>query len=262
MECSGRISAVGEKISTWKVGDEVCALLSGGGYADAVTVPANQVLPVPRGLSLPEAAALPEAACTVWLNIFTLGRLQPGGTLLVHGGSGGIGTMAIQVARSYGADVFSTASAAKAERLLAYGAKRVIDYRSEDFVTVVNEHTEDSGVDVVLDHVAGDYLDRDLRCLATDGRIVVIGAQAGRRAKLDISLLLSKRASILGSTLRGKSNGEKAGIASDVLEHIWPLIENGMVKPAIDRAFAMADAGEAHAYFDEGSHVGKVLLVR
>lgn len=262
LECSGRISELGDVVNAWNVGDEVCALLSGGGYADAVAVPASQLLPVPRGIALTAAAALPEVTCTVWSNVFSLAHLQPGGTLLVHGGSGGIGTMALQLAQAYGARAFCTARAEQAQRLAAYGALRVIDYRTEDFVAVIKEVTDGRGVDVIVDHVAGSYLNRDLHCLAVSGRIVVIGAQSGKRADLDIATLLSKRASIIGSTLRSRPQPEKAEIVSQVREHVWPLVEVGRVQPVIDRAFAMADAAAAHTYFDEGGHIGKVILVR
>ncbi len=262
LECSGRIREVGEDVTEWNTVDEVCALQTGGGYADAVAVPAGQLLPVPNGIGLVEAGALPEAVCTVWSNVFSLARLQPGGVLLVHGGSGGIGTMALQLARAYGAMAYCTANAAKAERLAAYGAARVIDYCTEDFVSVVNELTRGRGADVIVDHVAGSYLSRDLGCLALDGRIVVIGAQSGKRAELDIAALLSKRASVIGSTLRSRPLAEKAEIVSQVRDHVWPLLEAGHVHPVIDRAFALADPAEAHAYFEGGGHTGKVLLVR
>jgi len=262
LECSGRISELGAGVDGWSVGDEVCALLTGGGYADAVAVPATQVLSAPRGVELTAAAALPEVACTVWSNMFSLAHLQPGGTLLVHGGSGGIGTMALQLARAYGVRAFCTARAERADRLIAYGAARVIDYGAEDFAAVTNELTDGCGVDVIVDHVAGSYLSRDLDCLAIGGRIVIIGTQAGKQAELDVATLLSKRASIIGSTLRAKPQREKAEIVSQVREHVWPLVEAGQVQPVIDRAFAMADAAAAHTYFDRGGHIGKVILVR
>ncbi len=262
LECSGRISELGADVDGWSVGDEVCALLSGGGYADAVAVPAGPLLPAPGGMELSAAAALPEAACTVWSNVFSLARLQPGGTLLVHGGSGGIGTMALQLARAYGIRAFCTARAQWADRLGTYGAERVIDYRNEDYVAVIDEVTDGHGVDVIVDHVAGDYLNRDLACLVVGGRIVVIGAQAGRRADLDVAAMLSKRASIIGSTLRARPHQEKVDIVSQVREQVWPLVEAGHVQPVIDRAFAMADAAAAHTYFDRGGHIGKIILVR
>ncbi len=262
LECSGRISKVADDVHGWKVGDEVCALLAGGGYADAVAVPAGQLLAIPSGVGLIEASALPEAVCTAWLNLFSLGRLQPGDTLLVHGGSGGVGTVALQLAHAYGITAYCTASASKAGRLTAYGAARVIDYLTEDFAIVVNELTDGAGVDVILDHIAGGYLERDINCLAIDGRVVLIGAQGGTAVQLNAGMLLAKRAHIIASTLRPRSLADKSAIVTEVAEHVWPLVASGQVKPVIDRAFAMADAAAAHTYFDQNSHIGKIVLVR
>ncbi|MBC8092376.1 MAG: NAD(P)H-quinone oxidoreductase [Pseudonocardia sp.] len=262
LECSGRIAAVGEDVAEWSVGDEVCALLSGGGYAERVAVPAGQVLPVPGGVSLAEAAALPEVACTVWSNVFTEARLMPGEVFLVHGGGSGIGTMAIQLARSYGARVFATARSAKHAACIGLGAERVIDYRDEDFVAVVGEATGGHGADVVLDNMGASYLARNLQVLAVGGRLAVIGLQGGRTAELDLGMLLAKRARVGASGLRSRSSAEKAVVVAAVRDHVWPLIEAARIRPVVDRALAMPDAAQAHRIVEAGEHIGKVLLVR
>lgn len=262
LECSGRIAAVGEDVAEWSVGDEVCALLSGGGYAERVAVPAGQVLPVPGGVSLAEAAALPEVACTVWSNVFTEARLMPGEVFLVHGGGSGIGTMAIQLARSYGARVFATARSSKHAACIGLGAERVIDYRDEDFVAVVGEATGGHGADVVLDNMGASYLARNLQVLAVGGRLAVIGLQGGRTAELDLGMLLAKRARVGASGLRSRSSAEKAVVVAAVRDHVWPLIEAARIRPVVDRALAMPDAAQAHRIVEAGEHIGKVLLVR
>ena len=262
LECSGTISALGRGVTGWKVGDEVCALLSGGGYAEKVTAPAGQVLPVPKGVSLPEAAALPEVACTVWSNVFDIAHLSPGEILLVHGGASGIGTFAIQLATAYGARVFTTASKAKHDRVLAYGADRAIDYSGEDFVEVVRAETGGYGTDVVLDNMGAKYLARNVDVLARNGRLVTIGLQGGTKAELDLNALLRKCGSVTATSLRSRPAAEKARIVADVRENVWPLVEAGRVRPVVDRAFAMQDAAEAHRYLESGEHIGKVLLVR
>lgn len=262
LECSGRIAALGPGVTGWQVGDEVCALLAGGGYAERVAVPAGQVLPVPKGVSVAEAAALPEVMCTVWSTVFALGRLSPGEIFLVHGGGGGIGTAAIQLASSYGARVFTTASKTKHETCRALGAERPIDYRTEDFVQVVRDATGDHGADVVLDVMGGEYLPRNVDVLATGGRLVVIGLQGGARGELNLGTLLRKRASVTAAALRARSTVEKAAIVAGVLDHVWPLFEAGQMRPVIDRAVAMADAAKAHRVLESGKHVGKILLVR
>jgi putative PIG3 family NAD(P)H quinone oxidoreductase len=262
LECAGRVAELGRGVTGWKVGDEVCALLSGGGYAEKVVAPAGQLLPVPRGLELHEAAALPEVACTVWSNVFDIAHLSPGEILLVHGGASGIGTFAIQLATAYGARVFTTASKAKHERLLAYGADRAIDYRDEDFVEIVRTETGGYGTDVVLDNMGAKYLARNVDVLARNGRLMTIGLQGGRKAELDLAALLGKCGSIGATSLRSRPATEKARIVADVRENVWPAIEAGKVRPVIDRAFAMQDAAEAHRYLDSGEHIGKVLLVR
>jgi putative PIG3 family NAD(P)H quinone oxidoreductase len=262
LECSGTIAALGRGVTGWKVGDEVCALLSGGGYAEKVTAPAGQVLPVPTGVSLHEAAALPEVACTVWSNVFDIARLSPGEILLVHGGASGIGTFAIQLATAYGARVFTTASKAKHDRVLAYGADRAIDYSGEDFVEIVREETGGYGSDVVLDNMGAKYLARNVEVLARNGRLVTIGLQGGTKAELDLNALLRKCGSVTATSLRSRPAAEKARIVSDVRENVWPLVAAGRVRPVVDRAFAMQDAAEAHRYLESGEHIGKVLLVR
>lgn len=259
LECSGRISELGEGVEGWQVGDEVCALLAGGGYATKAAVPAGQLLPIPRGVSLESAAALPEAAATVWSNLFDTARLRPGETLLVHGGSGGIGTIALQIARFLGVRVFCTASAEKADQCRALGAERVIDYRTEDFVEVIRKET--GGADVILDTVGAKYLSKNLAALANHGRLVVIGLQGGRTGEIDLGMLLTKRATLTGTTLRSRPLPEKTEIITDLRGHVWPLIEAGQVQPVIDTAFALADAALAHEYLEQGKHVGKILLV-
>ncbi|MCW2504489.1 MAG: NADPH:quinone oxidoreductase [Actinomycetia bacterium] len=262
MECSGTIVAVGRGVSEWHVGDEVCALLAGGGYAERVAVPAAQVLPIPEGVSLLEAAALPEVACTVWSNVFSTARLNPGEVLLVHGGASGVGTFALQLGSAYGARVFCTASKPKLERARAYGAEVAIDYKTEDFVQIVKDETGGHGADVILDNMGAKYLGRNIEVLATNGRLVVIGLQGGRKADLDLGALLTKRASVTATSLRGRPVVEKAQIVAEVRDHVWPLVSAGRVRPVIDRALAMQDAAEAHRVVGASEHVGKVLLVR
>lgn len=263
MECSGRIAAVGPQVSGWKPGDEVCALMSGGGYAEKAAVPAGQVLPVPDGVSIAEAAALPEAACTVYSNVFQVGRLAAEETLLVHGGASGIGTVAIQLARANGARVICTAgSPEKLARCRELGADVAISYRDEDFAEVVREATGGEGAHVILDIMGASYLARNLACLAVGGRLVIIGQQGGSRAELDLGVLQGKRASIHATTLRARPLAEKAAIVSAVRENVWPLVSAGKLVPIIDRTLPMPSAAESHRVLEAGSHVGKVLLVR
>jgi len=264
LECSGRVAAVASDVDAgFAVGDEVCALLSGGGYAEQVTVPAGQVLPVPEGVDLVDAAGLPEVVCTVWSNVFMAAGLRPGETLLVHGGSSGIGTMAIQLAKHVGARVAVTAgSAEKLERCRELGAEILVNYRDEDFVAAVREATDGHGADVVLDNMGAKYLARNLDVLAFNGRIVVIGMQGGTKAELDIGLLMRKRAALLSTSLRARPADEKAAIVASVREHVWPLLAAGDIRPIIDSRVPMADAAEAHRLLEASDHVGKVLLVR
>lgn len=253
LECAGVVSAVGSGVTGWRVGDEVCALLAGGGYATRVAVPAVQCLPVPRGVDLVTAAALPEAACTVWSNVVTVGRLSPGETLLVHGGASGIGTFAIQVGKALGARVVVTASAAKLRRCLDLGADEALDYDADDFAERVQ-------ADVVLDIVGAKYLERNLRALRPNGRLVVIGLQGGVRAELNLGALLAKRASIAATSLRARPVEEKGAIVDDVRSSVWPLVDSGAVRPVVDRVLPLAEAAEAQRVMAAGEHVGKIVL--
>jgi putative PIG3 family NAD(P)H quinone oxidoreductase len=258
LECSGVISAVGRDVTDFRVGDEVCALLAGGGYAEKVAVPAGQLLPVPEGVSLADAAALPEVACTVWSNVVQLAGLTAGETLLVHGGGSGIGTFAIQLGAALGATVITTARAAKHERLRALGAHHTIDYTSQDFVEETKRIA--GGADVILDIIGGAYLPQNVAALATDGRLVVIGLQRGRKGELDLNLLMAKRGSVHGTTLRARPVAEKAEIVRGVREHVWPLIAAGTIRPIIDRRMPITEAAEAHRIVEASEHFGKVLL--
>jgi putative PIG3 family NAD(P)H quinone oxidoreductase len=261
LEVSGTIAAVGDQVEGWSVGDEVCALLSGGGYAEQVAVPAGQLLPVPAGVSLRDAAALPEVVSTVWSNVFLTASLQPGQTLLVHGGSSGIGTMAIQLAREVGAHVAVTAgSAAKLEACRELGAEILVNYREQDFVEVLREHTDGAGADVILDNMGAKYLARNVDALATGGRLVVIGLQGGARAEIDLGVLLRKRAAVIATSLRARPAAEKATIMAAVREHVWPLIEAGRVRPIVHGTYPLAAAADAHRELEASSHIGKVLL--
>jgi putative PIG3 family NAD(P)H quinone oxidoreductase len=263
MEVSGRIVATGADVTGWQPGDEVCALMAGGGYAEKVAVPAGQVLPVPAGLSLVDAAALPETTCTVHSNLVQVGGLRTGETLLVHGGASGIGTTAIQLGKALGARVICTAgSPAKLERCRELGADVAISYRDEDFVEVVKDVTDGHGADVILDIMGASYLARNLAALATEGRLVIIGRQGGNRAELDLGLLQSKRASIHATTLRNQPVAEKSAIVAAVTDQVWPLVSAGTVTPVIHELVPMAEAAKAHRLLEEGGHTGKVLLVR
>ncbi|MEW2620341.1 NAD(P)H-quinone oxidoreductase [Streptomyces sp. NPDC048106] len=262
LECSGRIAALGPGVSGWAVGDEVCALLAGGGYGQKVVVPAGQLLPVPQGVGLVQAAALPEVACTVWSNVFMIAHLRPGETLLVHGGSSGIGTMAIQLAKAMGVKVAVTAGTKeKLERCAELGADILINYREQDFVAEVKEATGGAGVDVILDNMGGKYLDRNVQALAVNGRLAIIGLQGGAKGELNIGALLNKRAAVSATSLRARPLGEKASIVAAVREHVWPLVAGGQVRPVVDRELPMARAAEAHRVVEESGHIGKVLLV-
>lgn len=262
LECAGRITALGAGVTGWRAGDQVCALLAGGGYAEQVAVPAGQLLPLPAGLGPAEAAALPEAACTVHSNVFTRASLAPGETLLVHGGASGIGTLAIQLARARGAQVACTAgSPAKLARCRELGASLAISYRDEDFAAAVAEFTGGNGADVILDIIGGPYLARNLAALATGGRLMVIAVQGGGQGELDLGTLMRKRASVLASTLRARPLAEKAAIVAAVRDQVWPLVSDGQVRPVIHRVLPMAEAAAAHQILAESSHVGKVVLV-
>ncbi|WP_405870988.1 MULTISPECIES: NAD(P)H-quinone oxidoreductase [unclassified Streptomyces] len=262
LECSGRIIETGPGVSGWAVGDEVCALLAGGGYAEKVAIPAGQLLPVPKGIDLKQAAALPEVVCTVWSNVFMVAHLLPGETLLVHGGSSGIGTMAIQLAKAVGAKVAVTAGTPeKLDRCAALGADVLINYREQDFVAEVKKATDGAGADVILDNMGAKYLDRNVQTLAVNGRLAIIGMQGGIKGELNIATLLTKRAAISATSLRARPLGEKAAIVAAVREHVWPLLDGGHVRPVVDRELPMSDAAAAHRVVEESGHVGKVLLV-
>ena len=262
LEIAGQVAAVGEDVTEWAEDDPVCALVSGGGYAEYCAAPAPQCLPVPAGLDLVQAAALPEAVFTVWTNVFERGRLATGETLLVHGGASGIGTTAIQVARAWGARVLATAGTpekcAACERL---GAERAIDYKKEDFVAAVKQATEERGVDVILDMVGGDYLPRNLAALAIDGRLVQIAFLRGPRVELDLATLMHRRLTLTGSTLRARSVEEKGRLAQAVKANVWPLIEAGAVRPVVHATFPLDQASEAHRLMESDTHIGKIVLV-
>ncbi|MBC2873642.1 MULTISPECIES: NAD(P)H-quinone oxidoreductase [Streptomyces] len=261
LECSGRIAALGPGVSGWAVGDEVCALLAGGGYAEKVAVPVGQLLPVPDGLDVVTAAALPEVTATVWSNVFMLAHLRPGETLLVHGGGSGIGTMAVQLAKAVGARVAVTAgSREKLERCRELGADILVDYREQDFVEEIRKVTGGAGADVVLDIMGAKYLDRNVDVLAVNGRLAIIGLQGGRKAELDLGKLLTKRAAVMATALRSRPLAEKAAIMAAVREHVWPLVSGGRVRPVVDRTMPLRDATAAHRIVEDSSHVGKVLL--
>ncbi|MFH9089175.1 NAD(P)H-quinone oxidoreductase [Streptomyces sp. NPDC017673] len=260
LECSGIVRALGEGVTDWAVGDEVCALLNGGGYAEAVAVSAAQVLPKPAGLTFEEAAALPEAACTVVSNIGMGARLRSGDTFLVHGGTSGIGTFAIQWARALGARVLTTAGTPeKVARAAGLGADVAINYRQDDFVTGVLAATRGHGADVILDIVGAPYLDRNIRCLADDGRIVMIGGDVSP-ARLDIAALMARRGSVSATTLRARGHEQKANIVRAVRAEVWPMVERGLVRPVVDSVVPITDATRAHRILEEGRAVGKVVM--
>jgi putative PIG3 family NAD(P)H quinone oxidoreductase len=265
LECSGVISEVGDGVTDWSVGDEVCALLSGGGYAERVAVPVGQLLPRPAGVELATAAALPEVACTVWSNVFLLAGLAQGDRFLVHGGSSGIGTMAIQLAARAGARVFTTAgSAAKLDFCRELGADVTINYRDEDFAERIAAETDGAGVDVILDNMGAKYLARNVESLAVGGRLVSIGMQGGTKAELDLAKLMGKRASVHATTLRARpatGRGGKAEIVAAVLHDVWPDVERGAIRPIVDRRLPMSRAAEAHRLIESSEHIGKVLLL-
>ena len=265
LECSGVVSAVGDGVTGWSVGDEVCALLSGGGYAERVAVPAGQLLPRPAGVELATAAALPEVTCTVWSNVFMLAGLRAGEVFLVHGGGSGIGTMAVQLAVRAGARVATTAgSAEKLAFCRELGAEILVNYRDEDFVEVVRAATGGHGADVVLDIIGARYLARNVDVLATGGRLVGIGMQGGTKAELDLGKLMRKRASVAATTLRSRpatGPGSKAEIVAAVRDDVWPDVERGVVRPVVHTRLPMSRAGEAHALLEASDHIGKVLLL-
>jgi NADPH:quinone reductase len=258
LEGAGTIAAVGAGVTRWKVGARVCALFPGGSYADHALTDAGQVLPVPEGMGLREAACLPETFFTVWSNVVTRGRLQAGERFLVHGGSSGIGTTAIQLAHALGARVFATAgSDDKCAACLRLGAERAINYRNEDFVQVLGA---EGGADLILDMVGGPYLPRNLRALADDGRLVQIAFLQGPKVELNFAPLMTRRLTITGSTLRPQSDAAKAAIARDLETHVWPMLSQGRLAPVMDSEFALADAAAAHARMESSAHIGKIVL--
>jgi putative PIG3 family NAD(P)H quinone oxidoreductase len=261
LECSGRISRLGSAVTEWSVGDEVCCLLAGGGQAERAVVPAGQVMPVPAGVDLVTAGGLPEVCCTVWSNVVQVGRLCAGDVLLVHGGSSGIGTTAIQVGKALGATVIATAGTAEKVALCReLGADVAINYRDEDFVALTRAATEDHGADVVLDIVGAKYLDRNVDVLATGGRLVVIGMQGGMKAELDLSVLLRKRAAVHATSLRSRPLDEKAAICAAVVAELWPMVSDGRVRPIVGATYPMDRVAEAHQLVADSGHTGKVLL--
>ena len=261
LEVSGTIVAAGNAVTGLQVNQSVCALVSGGGYAEYVTAPATQCLPIPNGLSIVEAASLPETYFTVWSNVFDRARLTKGETILVHGGSSGIGTTAIQLCSALGFDVLTTAGTEeKCQICEELGAKKSINYRTEEFSTSVKSITNQKGVDVILDMVAGDYLQRNLECLADDGRLVIIAFLGGVKATINMTDILRRRLTVTGSTLRPRSEEFKQKIAVNLLKYVWPLIENKQIKPLIYRSFALEDAAQAHRLMESSVHIGKIVL--
>ncbi len=261
LEVSGTIEELGSGVSGWNIGDQVCALLGGGGYAEFAAVSQLCVLPVPKGVSPIDAAALPEVQFTVWTNLMDAARLKPGESVLIHGGSSGIGTAAIQLCAARGHKVFTTAgSKEKCEACVELGAARAINYREEDFVDVVKSETGGRGVDVILDMVGGDYIEKNFRAAAIWGRIVNIAFQKGMVAEVNFASMLMKRLSFMATTLRARSNEEKGAIRDAIRREVWPLIETGKIKPVVDMVFPLAEAGSAHARIAQSRHIGKLLL--
>lgn len=261
LEVAGEIVALAPDVADWRLGDTVCALVSGGGYAEYCVVPAPQCLPNPKGLSVVEAAGLPETFFTVWTNVFQRGGLQAGETFLVHGGSSGIGTTAIQLARAFGARVITTVgSAEKAAFCERLGAERAINYRDEDFVAVVKDLTGGDGVDLILDMVGGSYIARNIDALAVEGRLVQIAFLESNTAELNFTPIMVKRLTLTGSTLRPRTVEQKAAIARELRDKVWPLIDAGKVKPVIHRTFPLAEAAAAHRLMEASAHMGKIVL--
>ncbi|MGH3309215.1 MAG: NAD(P)H-quinone oxidoreductase [Streptomyces sp.] len=272
LECAGRITALGPGVGGsgephsgrpghWAVGDEVCALLGGGGYAEQVVVPTGQLLPVPEGIDVVTAASLPEVTSTIWSNVFMVAHLRPGETLLVHGGGSGIGTMAIQLAKAVGARVAVTAgSKEKLERCAELGADILINYREQDFAEELRAATEGQGADVILDIIGAKYLDQNIKALAYNGRLAVIGLQGGTKGELNLGALLAKRAAVTATSLRARPAAEKSAIVAAVREHVWPLVTDGRVRPVVDRTLPMSSAADAHRAMEESTHIGKILL--
>ena len=261
LEVAGTVVAAGPEVETPKVGEQVCALVTGGGYAEYCVAPAPQCLPVPRGFSLEQAACLPETFFTVWINVFQRSGLKPGESFLVHGGTSGIGTTAIQLAKAFGCTVFATAgSAEKVKACKDLGADHAINYKDEDFVYVVNESTGGKGVDVILDMVGGDYIARDIKALAEDGRLSFIAFLGGPKAEVNFAAVMMKRLTITGSTLRARPVAVKAALAAELKAKVWPLLEAGTVAPVMAARFPLAEAARAHALMESSGHIGKIVL--
>lgn len=261
LEVAGVVAALGEGVQGWTVGDEVCALLSGGGYAEYATAPASQCLPCPAGLSMAEAASLPETAFTVWANVFERGAFRPGDTVLIHGGSSGIGVMAIQLVHAFGGRALTTVGSVEKQRACeALGAACAINYREEDFVAAVKRETRGAGADLILDMVGGDYLVRNMHAAAEEGRIVCIAALEGARPQTDIALMMARRLTVTGSTLRARPAAVKGALAAALRKRVWPLIETGAVKPVVFRTLPLDQAAEAHQLMEGSSHIGKIVL--
>lgn len=261
LEIAGEVVACGAKVARWKIGDKVCALAHGGGYAEYCAVPEVQALPVPKGLSMIEAASLPETFFTVWSNVYDRGRLKAGETLLVHGGSSGIGVTAIQIARAMGNRVLATAgSDDKCAACVKLGADKAINYRTQDFLAEVQAATDGKGVNVILDMVGGDYVPKELKCLADEGRLVFIAFLRGPKTELDINEVMRRRLTLTGSTLRPRPVEFKGAVAASLREHVWPLIESGKIKPVIFKTFPLAQASEAHKLMESSQHIGKIVL--
>lgn len=265
LECSGRIASLGsltpEQAAGWSVGDEVCALLAGGGYAEQVAVPLGQLMPLPEGVDLVTAGAIPEVACTVWSNLFMVAGLQGHETLLVHGGAGGIGTFAIQLAAAMGVRVFATAGTPEKLALCQeLGAEAAINYREDDFVERTSVLTDGKGVDVILDNMGASYLERNVRALAIEGRLVVIGLQGGSTGELNLGSLLTKRGAVIATSLRSRPVSAKSAICAAVAEHVWPLLTSSEIRPQVHAVLPLAEAAAAHALMESGAHSGKIVL--
>jgi len=261
LEIAGTVAALGENVRHLSIGEPVCALVTGGGYADYCTASAALCLPIPEGIDFIQAAALPETFFTVWSNVFDRAHLSAGETLLIHGGSSGIGTTAIQLAKAFGARVFiTTGSDVKCECCVQLGADAAINYREQDFVDAVKQMTDNKGADVILDMIGGDYLPRNLKCLANDGRLVQIAIQHGAKAEIDLWQIMLKRLTLTGSTLRGRDDLFKQQIAWKLREKVWPLLSSGKIRPVIDRVFDLGDAAKAHERLESGHHIGKIIL--
>lgn len=261
LEVAGVVAGLGEGVTGWSVGDPVCALLAGGGYAELAAVPHEQCLPIPKGLTAIQAAGIPETFFTVWTNVFQRGTLQAGETILIHGGTSGIGTTAIQLAKAFGARVFATAgSDDKCDALRQLGADQAFNYKTEDWVAEGKRATGGAGVNLILDIVGGDYIARNLDLLAVEGRLLQIAFLKSAKAEIDFSLVMRKRLTVTGSTLRPRTPAEKGAIARDLVEHVWPLLEQGRIAPVIHKVFPLADAAAAHRMMEESTHIGKLIL--